>query len=220
MAEFAAERLASDGILRVLLGREHPRNRSAGRRRLPTGQRLIAGLRIVVPQAVHVAQARRLALSVVGMALLYVGFVCWDERPSPNEPIGVVEGGALLDRSDRHRTGTAAFGPRAFEDVAIALVCIARLELDGFLTPQTECLLQRQIHANVRIGDPLKSIVEALGLVLVGHKLALRDGKLDVVRRDQTSLTYLLRPPTQMREAVLELDVPRFGGQFSVFVAG
>jgi hypothetical protein len=62
MAEFAAERLASNGVLRALLGREHPRNRTAGRRRLPTCQRLIAGLRVVVPQTVHVAQARRLHL--------------------------------------------------------------------------------------------------------------------------------------------------------------
>jgi hypothetical protein len=79
VAEFAADGLASDDILRALRGGEHSRNRATGGWRLPARQRLIPGLRIVVPEPVHVAQTGRLSLPIVGMALLDVGFVCRDE---------------------------------------------------------------------------------------------------------------------------------------------
>lgn len=64
MPEFAADCLASDGILRASGGYEHPRSRTAGGGRLPAGKRLVPDLRTLMPQPVHVAQAGRLALAV------------------------------------------------------------------------------------------------------------------------------------------------------------
>jgi hypothetical protein len=57
----------------------------------------------------------------------------------------------LLGRCDRHRAGTAALSPRAFEDDAISPICIARLELDGFLAPQTECLIPYDARSNSQV---------------------------------------------------------------------
>jgi hypothetical protein len=56
--------------------------------------------------------------------------------------MGVIEDGALLGGPNQHRAGTSALGPRAFQNNAIAPVCVTRLEQDAFLSPQTECLLQ------------------------------------------------------------------------------
>jgi len=91
---------------------------------------------------VSVTQPCRLTRSVVGIALLDICFVRRDERSGADEPMGMVEDGALLGRRDRNVSRTSPFGPRAFELDPVASVCIARLELDALFAPQTEGLLQ------------------------------------------------------------------------------
>jgi len=49
VAKFAADGLASDGILCVLCGGEQFRARTTGGRRLPAGQCLIPALSLVMP---------------------------------------------------------------------------------------------------------------------------------------------------------------------------
>ena len=74
-------------------------------------------------------------MSVVGVALLDVGLVRWDERPGADESMGGVERGPLFGSGDGHRARAATLGPRAFENDAIAPVCAARLEIDALSRP-------------------------------------------------------------------------------------
>src|SRR5207253_3012550 len=107
----------------------------------------------------HLAQPGRVALAVVGITLLDERFISRDERSGTDKPMGTIQDGALLGGSYRHRAGTSALGPRTFQDNAIAPVRQTRSEKQAFFSAQTECLLQHQTHADVRIGDALKSAV-------------------------------------------------------------
>jgi hypothetical protein len=155
-------------------------------------------------KTMHLAQPSRVALAVVGITLLDEHFIRRDEGSGTDEPMGVIEDGALLGGSNQHHPGTSAFGPRAFQDNAIASVCVTRLEQDAFFSPQTECLLQTQTHADVRIGDAVQPPVHLLCLVVVSDKSALGDTECGIVRRNRPSVAHLLRPPAQSRHSVFE----------------
>jgi hypothetical protein len=86
----------------------------------------------------------------------------------------------------------------------IAPIRIERLELDGLLSPQSECLLESQTHEHVRISDARKLVTKAAGLVLIGHELTFGNRQLRVVRRNEAALADLLGPPTQMCHAILQ----------------
>lgn len=73
--QFLAYCFASEGILQPLHGRERPRSWTAGQWRFPSGERFVPGLRIVMPQPVHLVQTGHLALRVIRVPLLDVCFV-------------------------------------------------------------------------------------------------------------------------------------------------
>src|SRR5690606_4484618 len=177
---------------------------------------------IVVPEPVQVAQARGLALAIVDVALLDVGLVSGDKRARTGKLMRAIEDGALLGRRDWYGARPAAFGPGALEDDAVPAVGVARLELDGLFPAQAECLLELQAQAHVGVRDALEPVTKTPGLVPVGHKPSVRDRKLRVVSRDQSGLAHLLRPPAQMRQAVLErarrepLGLPAFEQRIDV----
>lgn len=204
MAEFTADGLASDGTLRALREAERPRNRTAGNRRLPSSQLLIPNLRIQMAKAMHLAQPSRVALAVVGIALLDERFVCRNQGSGTDEPMDAVEDEALLAGSNRHRAGASTLGPRAFQDNAVASVRVTRSEQETFFSAQTECLLQPQTHADVRIGDSRQSVVYLLRIVVVGDKLAVRDPECCIVRGNCPRIADLLRPPAQNRHAIFD----------------
>jgi hypothetical protein len=56
----------------------------------------------------------------------------------------------------------------------------------------------------VWIGYPLDVVAEVSGLVLIGHQRSVGDTELVVICGNDPRSTYLFRPPTQNREAVLD----------------
>jgi hypothetical protein len=85
MPQLLAYGFACKRILQPLRGRERPRRRAASQRRLPSGERFVPGLRIVVPQPVHLVQTGHLALPVICVPLLDVCFVRRDQRSRTGE---------------------------------------------------------------------------------------------------------------------------------------
>jgi hypothetical protein len=73
------------------------------------------------------------------------------------------------------------------------------LEQEAFFSPQTECLLQRQTHADVRIGDTLEPAVYLLCLVVISDKPAVWDTECWIVGRNRPCVAHLLRPPAAER---------------------
>ena len=93
MAQFPADLLAGLGIDKAL-SRCH--GVSAGTtcgRRFPAGQRLVAGLCIGMAQPMHVAQAGRLALTIIDMALLDIAPVLRDQRAGAGKGMSLSENG-------------------------------------------------------------------------------------------------------------------------------
>lgn len=134
-----------------------------------------------MPQAVHVAQASNLALTVIEVTLLDVRPVRGDQRAGAGQGIGTVEHGSLLGRGDRNAPLPSALGPGGLESDVVAVVGIAGLELDGFLAAQAEGGLQFQAHAHMRICDGIEPVVQFARLVLTADVAALRDPQLRVV---------------------------------------
>ncbi len=106
MPEFAADLLPGVLVTHSMVCTELGSARTAHRRRLPPRQRLIPHLRIPMPQTVHVAQPCRLALPVVDVPLLDVGFVRGDQRAQPCQSVRFVQHRPLFRRRDRHRPVT------------------------------------------------------------------------------------------------------------------
>ena len=123
----------------------------AHRRRLPAHQGFVAGLRIRMPQSVHVLQPRNLALPIVDVALLDVCFVGWNQCPFAGKLVRLVECRTLLRRGDWNHALSATFRPRAFDFHMVASAGIARLKLGYLFAAQAEVTLQFQADAHVRI---------------------------------------------------------------------
>lgn len=75
MPQFLAYGLASERILQALHGRARLRNRATVRRRVPTGERFVSGLCVVMSQPAHVVKAGHSALRGIRVPLLNVCFV-------------------------------------------------------------------------------------------------------------------------------------------------
>ena len=56
----------------------------------------------------------------------------------------------------------------------------------------------------MRIADAAQSVAQLLGFVLLAHEAPIRDAQMRVVGGNRAGFAYLLRPPAQMRQAVLE----------------
>lgn len=111
MPEFTTDLLPDLLVGRTSWQVKLSRARPACCRCLPSRQYLIPYLRIPMPQPVHIAQPRGLALSIVDMPLLDVGLISRDQRAGAGQSAGIVEDNALLRRGDRHGTFAAAFSP-------------------------------------------------------------------------------------------------------------
>lgn len=99
MSQFTADRLSRNLVLALLCRCQLLCRRTACRRSLPACQHQIARLGIAMPQTVHVAQARCLALPVVDMPLLDVGLVPGDQRAQTCQTVCFVQHCTLF----RHR---------------------------------------------------------------------------------------------------------------------
>ena len=91
MPEFATDLLSGVLVIQLLPGIELNFTRATRRWRLPSRQHFIPHLRIPMPQPMHVAQPRRLALSVIGVALLNETLVRRVQRTRAGQLVRLVE---------------------------------------------------------------------------------------------------------------------------------
>ena len=118
--------------------------------------------------------------------------------------MGAGEQLALARVEERDLAPAPALGPGGLEHEVVALVGVARLELEGLLAAQPEGGLQLETQADMRVLDLAQALIEGARLALVGHIAALGDPERGVVLGQQRGLADLLGPPAQVREAVLE----------------
>src|SRR5690606_9167037 len=108
-----------------------------------------------MPQAVHPRQSGADGLALVDPELLPVVSIARDQRAFGGELMSAIEHGSLQRTPDQDGSRFAALGPGGLQLEMVALVGVARAELDRFLPPQPERLLQRQAHAGMWIPDLL-----------------------------------------------------------------
>jgi hypothetical protein len=108
-------------------------------------------------------------------------------------------------RSDWDRAFLAALRPTGFQDDAITAVRITRLEFNRLLPTQSECLLQFQTHADVRICNRFQlRLVHRLRLRFVGDEPPIRDPVMFVGSSHNVLLVDLVCPPAHHGHAVLD----------------
>lgn len=79
VAKLLTDALASFGVEQALWHCQRLALRSACRWSFPTRQSFIATLRVLMTKAMHVAQPRRLALTIVDVPLLDESLICRDQ---------------------------------------------------------------------------------------------------------------------------------------------
>lgn len=92
-------------------------------------------------------------------------------------PLKRVPNRRLSPRAARH---AQRLRPRAFDFQVIAVVGIARLELDGFLAPQSKGALQFHADANIRIAHLAQFVCKLRRLVLIRHEHSFRNIELAI----------------------------------------
>src|SRR5690606_15530885 len=112
-----------------------------------------------MPKAVQAGQSGANGLALVDPELLPVIAVAGNQRTLASQLMGAIEHGPLQRTPDWDGSRLAALGPGGLQLEIASLVGVARTELDRFLPPQPERLLQRQAHADVCVPNLLEVAV-------------------------------------------------------------
>lgn len=196
VAEFATDGEPYLPVLGFLFQGQHAGYRSAGGRTRPAGQCLVALLGIGVAKAMQFGQARPGGVAFVHPQLLHVVSVCWDERTTPRQPMRPVEHLALGLGPDWDLAGLAALGPGVLEHQVVALICVARDELDGLFPAQPERGLQFKTHPHMVVADLGERLShQGLGLALVADVSSVRNPVMVIRPGDDILTIYFVSAP-------------------------
>src|SRR3569833_2740000 len=157
--ELVANDEAGDAVVYFLSRGQVAGAGTACRRRRPAGQCVVTHLGVVMPQAKELCQPGTGGVPYIEAELLDVVARIWNQRAEACHAVGALQDGALLVGPDGDRAGAAAVGPGGFQGEVIAAVGVARLEFEGLLPAETESGLEREAHADMRVGDLCERLV-------------------------------------------------------------
>ena len=170
----------------------------------PASELQIALLGIGVAQAVHFRKSGIGRVPLVDPQVVDILSVVGNHAPPASELLGLFQQISLLLGSDGHGTPPAPLGPAGPEQQVIAPVRPAGMDLEGFLPPQAEGLLQSQAHAHILVPDQGELFsIEISGLALLGRELPVRDPVEVIGAGDHASMVNFLRPPAQNQGCAL-----------------
>lgn len=149
----------------------------------------------------RVRLTRGFGTSAASRAMKYSGYPAL----RPSGPPCTVKNFTLLARSDRDLARLATLGPTVLQDQLVTAIGVARHELDGFFSTQSERLLQFEAHADVGVGNLGQRLCRyTLRLACIGHELPIGDPIVIIGPPNDVLAIDLVRPPAQRRHAVLD----------------
>lgn len=172
---------------------------------MPPGELLVSPLGVVVSQAVELPHSRLAGLSVVTVLLLDVLQMRRDQRAAFGQRPGLAQEVVLIAVRNRDGSRPAALGPARFQGDVVAADGIARVELDGFFSPQAKGRLQPHAHPDVGVLDSRElRLIQGLGLRFLRDERPRADAIGPIVPCHHALLVDLASPPANRGQPVLE----------------